>query len=158
MQERIVVPLDGSEIGESALRHIENLVSKISPDVQTEVILLHIVSPVHPERVPFVGYEVSPDYTEKQMAEIKGKALDYLNQAGENLKTKGVTVTSKVAVGEETAEEIIKYAEVLEANLIAMSTHGRSGLSRWALGSVADKVVRHGGNIPILVIKAPHKS
>ena len=51
------------------------------------------------------------------------------------------------------AEEIIKAADEINADLIAMSTHGRSGLSRWAFGSVTDRVMR-GGNVPILVVRA----
>ena len=57
----------------------------------------------------------------------------------------------------EAADEIVKAADEINADIIAMSTHGRSGLSRWAFGSVTDKVLR-GGNKPVLVVRAPKES
>ena len=156
MNEKIVVPLDGSKVGESALPYVEDLVSKLSPEVKTEVILLQVLSPVSP---PTAAGGQLPDmaYTERQTEENKKKALDYLNQAGEALRSKGVTVTTEVAVG-DASEEIVKAAEEIDANLIAMSTHGRSGLSRWAFGSISDKVLRREGRIPITMVRAPKKS
>ncbi len=62
------------------------------------------------------------------------------------------------AVFDNVTINIIKAAEETKAGLVAMSTHGRSGISRWALGSVTDKVLRHGGNIPILTVKAPKEA
>ena len=156
MNERILVPLDGSLVGESALPYVGDLVSKLSPEVQAEVILLQVISPVS---IPTVGgYEVpNIAYTEKQTEENKKNALDYLTRTGEALRSKGVIVTAEVAVG-DASEEIIKAAEKINVNLIAMSTHGRSGLSRWAFGSVTDKVLRHEAKIPITVVRAPKKS
>ncbi|MFC1955750.1 universal stress protein [Chloroflexota bacterium] len=91
---------------------------------------------------------------EKAEEENKKKAIDYLNATGGALKSKGVTVTTRVAIG-NASEEIVKVAEEVDANLIAMSTHGRAGLSRWAFGSVTDKVLRMEGRIPITMVKAP---
>ena len=158
MNEKIIVPLDGSLVGESALPYVENLVSKLSPEVQAEVILLQVLSPVTPPTVGG-GESVIPNiaYTEKRTEENKKNALDYLNKTGEALRGKGVTVTAKVAIG-DASEEIVKVAEEIDANLIAMSTHGRSGFSRWAFGSVTDKVLRREGRIPIAMIRAPKKS
>ena len=155
MYEKILIPLDGSEVGESALPYVEDLLSKLSPEVKVEVTLLQVLQPVQPHVVN--GYQV-PDvaYTEKEVEETKKKAVDYLNKAGETLISKGVTVIAKVGIG-DASEEIIKAAEEINADLIAMSTHGRSGLSRWAFGSVTDKVLRHGGRVPILTVKAPRK-
>ncbi|MFC1915660.1 universal stress protein [Chloroflexota bacterium] len=158
MHERIMVPLDGSKVGESALPYVEDLVSKLSPEVQAEVILLQVLSPVSPLAVGRGGSAI-PDiaYTEKQTEENKKNALDYLNKTGEALRGKGVTVTAKVAIG-DASDEIVKAAEEIDANLIAMSTHGRSELSRWAFGSVTDKVLRWEGRIPIAMVRAPKKN
>ena len=84
---------------------------------------------------------------------IKKKAMDYLDKTGEALRSKGATVTARVAIG-SPPEEIVRAAEEVNADMIAMSTHGRSGLSRWAFGSVTNKVLRQGGKIPILTVKA----
>ncbi len=153
MYEKIVVPLDGSKVGEAALPYVEDIVSKLSPEVKTEVILLQVLAPAS---IPTVSGR-TPDitlYSEQQLEETEKKAMDYLNQTGEALRSKGVTVTAKVAIG-DAAEQIVKVAGEIEVNLIAMSTHGRSGFSRWAFGSVTDKVLRREGRIPIAMIRAP---
>ena len=156
MYERILVPLDGSKIGEAALPHVEELVSKLSPEVKAEVILLQVVSPITP---PSTGGYAIPDVdrTKEEMELNKKKATDYLNNAGEALRSRGVMVTAEVREG-RAAEEIVKLAEEINANMIAMSTHGRSGLSRWAFGSVTDKVLRLEGKIPIAMVRASRKA
>ena len=156
MYERIVVPLDGSKLAEAALPYVEDLVSKLSPEVNVEVTLFQVLSPTTVDAVG--GYAIATvPYTDREIAQIKERAISYLNEAGEALRNKGVTVMARVEVGDVT-EEIIKAAEEIKANFIAMSTHGRSGLSRWAFGSVTDKVLRRGANIPIIMVKAQEKA
>jgi nucleotide-binding universal stress UspA family protein len=162
MKEIIVVPLDGSRVGESALPYVEDLIAKMSPDVEKEIILLQVLSreqvPV-PAR-PQVAYGATAVYDidsiEKREEETRQHAQDYLDKTGNNLIAAGATVTTRVTFG-HAAEEIVKTAEENDANLIAMSTHGRSGLSRWAFGSVTDRVLRAEGRIPIAMIRAPKK-
>jgi len=154
MYERIIVPLDGSEVGEAALPYVEALISKLSPEVKVEVTLLQVLSPSAPDVVVGAeGYAVA--YTEEQITETTKKTMDYLNKAGEALRNKGVTVVVKVAIG-NAADEIKKASDEINADLIAMSTHGRSGLSRLAFGSIADRVLR-GENKPILLVRASKK-
>jgi len=151
MYERILIPLDGSKVGEAALPHIEELVSKLSIEVKVEVTLFQVVSL---STYAAVAGEVSVrvPYTEKEMKQIKKKAMDYLNKAGEGLRSKGAVVKTKVGTG-DIADAIAKAADEIKADLVAMSTHGRSGISRWAFGSVTDKVLR-GGNKPVLIVRA----
>jgi nucleotide-binding universal stress UspA family protein len=154
MYERIIVPLDGSEVGEAALPYVEDLISKLSPEVKVEVTLLQVLSPSASDVVVGAeGYAVA--YTEEQITETTKKAIDYLNKAGEALRDKGVAVVAKVAIG-NAADEIKKASDEINADLIAMSTHGRSGLSRLAFGSIADRVLR-GENKPILLVRASKK-
>ena len=153
MYERIVVPLDGSKVGEAALSYVEDIVSKLSPEVKTEVILLQVLAPASVSTVSGRTPEVAP-YTVQELAKTEEKAMEYLNQIGEALRSKGVTVTAKVAVG-DASDQIVKVAEEVDANLITMSTHGRSGFSRWAFGSVTDRVLRKEGRIPIAMVRAP---
>ena len=158
MNEKIIVPLDGSFVGESALPYVKDLLSKLSPQVYIEVILLHVVSPANtPMMYGAEGAVPDLEQSEAQTEKSKTAALEYLDKTAGLLKTEGVTVTTKVVVGDASAE-IVKAAEEIDANLIAMSTHGRSGISRWAFGSVTDKVLRREGRIPIAMIKAPKKS
>jgi nucleotide-binding universal stress UspA family protein len=152
MYQRIFIPLDGSKTGEATLPYVEDMVSKLSPEVKVEITLFQVLAPVRPSVV--AGYaEVKISYTEEQAEETKKAAIDYLNKTGEALRSKGATVTAKVAIG-DASEEIVKAAEEINANLIAMSTHGRSGLSRWAFGSVTDKVLRREGKVPIVMVRA----
>ena len=152
MEERILVPLDGSKTGETALPYVEELVTKLLPEVKVEITLLQVVSSLTHYIVAGEASTRVP-YTEEEMEQIKGRAMDYLDQTGEVLRGKGAVVNARVAVG-NAADEIIKAADDIEADMIAMSTHGRSGFSRWAFGSIADRILR-GGNKPVLVVRAP---
>jgi len=151
MDEKILVPLDGSKVGEAALPYVEELVSKLAPEVKVEVTLLQVV-PSLTHHVVAGGADFQAPYTPKELEQIKKKAADYLDKTGEGLRSKGAKVKTKVAVG-GAAEEIIKAADKVDADLIAMSTHGYSGIGRWAFGSVTDKVLR-GGTKPMLMVRA----
>ncbi len=152
MNERILVPLDGSKVGETALPYVDALVSKLSPEVKVEVTLLQVISSLTHY---VVSGEVSAQvpYTKEEMEQIKNEAMEYLNKAVKGLRSKRAKVKIEVKIG-GAAEEIIRVADEIKADLIAMSTHGRSGISRWAFGSVTDRVLR-GGNVPVLVVRAP---
>ncbi|MDO8688376.1 MAG: universal stress protein, partial [Dehalococcoidales bacterium] len=69
------------------------------------------------------------------------------------LKKKGIDVTHVVTSGYDAAENIIETAKKTDADLMVMSTHGRSGLGRFVFGSVAEKILRH-GEIPLLLVNA----
>ena len=154
MYERILVPLDGSKAGGAALPHVEALVSKMTPGTKVEVTLLQVITSLTHR---FAAGEAITDvpYTEEEMEQIKQKAKNYLDKAGEGLRSKGAIVSSELRTG-HAAEEIIKVADEIKADLVAMSTHGRSGLSRWAFGSVTDKVLR-GASVPVAVVRAPRE-
>ena len=158
MYDRILVPLDGSKIGEAALPYVEGLVSKLAPGTKVEVALLQVVSSL--THYVVAGGEdmasVPIAYTEKEIERFKKEALEYLDKAGEGLRSKGAVVNIVVGVG-GSAEEILRVADDLKVDLVAMSTHGRSGLSRWAFGSAADRVLR-GGKTPVLMVRAPREA
>ncbi len=155
MYEKILIPLDGSKIGEAALPYVEELVSKLSPRVKVELILLQVVSFL--THYADAGEAATPIfYTEKEMEQSQQEARDYLNRVGEGIRGKRVSVEIRVGIG-SAADEIIKAADEINVDLIAMSTHGRSGISRWAFGSVTDHVLR-GGYKPVLVVRAPKGS
>ncbi len=152
MFERILVPLDGSKVGEAALPYVEELVAKLAPHHKVEVTLFQAISP-QAYYVTAGEASVPVPYTEQELRPIIQRARNYLRKAGEGLKSKGAIVNTKVSAG-RAADEILKAADEINADLIAMSTHGRSGLSRWALGSVTDKVLR-AGKVPLLTVRAP---
>ena len=151
MFERILVPLDGSKVGEAALPVIEGLMSRESPETKVEVTLFRAVPPTHWIAAGEIGAPVR--YTEEELQIIKRTVTDYLDKAGEGLRGRGAIVKTMVAAG-NPAEEIIKATDEIKADMVAMSTHGRSGISRWAFGSVTAKVLR-GANVPVLTVRAP---
>ena len=152
MFERVLVPLDGSKVGEAALPVIGQLVDKMAPGAKIELILIGVITLLRHWVV--VGEASAPvSYTEEELKIIRDRVLDYLTKSGESLKSKGITVRTIVNTG-NAAEEILKAAHENKADLIAMSTHGRSGLRRLAFGSITDKVLR-GSHVPVLMVRAP---
>ncbi len=155
MATKILIPLDGSEIGEAALLYIEELMAKLSPRVKLEFTLFRVV--------PFLTHYIAAGelmapvvYTGKEMAQIQRQARSYLNKVAKSIRSEKVSVEIRVVIG-NTADEIIKAADEIDVDMIAMSTHGRHGISRWAFGSVTDKVLR-GGHKPVVVVRAPSKT
>ncbi len=154
MGEKILIPLDGSVVGEAALPYVMDLLSKLSSEVKMEVTLLQVVPlMMHYIVADEIGAQMA--YTEEEVEQAKAKAVAYLNEAGQEFESKGIAVQIRTVVG-NAADEILKIADEIDADLVAMSTHGRSGISRWAFGSIADRVLR-GGTRPVLVVRAAAK-
>jgi len=152
MFESVLVPLDGSKVGEAALPVIERLVARCAPGVKVNITLLGVITLLRHWVV--VGEASAPvSYTEDELKLIRTRVNDYLLKAGESLKKRGVEIQTMVSSG-NAADEILKAADEVKADLIAMSTHGRSGWRRLAFGSITDKVL-HGSNIPVLMVRAP---
>ncbi len=122
--EKILVPLDGSELADKILTQVRRLL--VRHDAQ--VMLLSVLSPRALEREPVPGHEL----------EVARRHLDVVATA---LREQGASVESEVLVG-EPAERIHAFALGYRPSLIAMSTHGRTGISRWIRGSVAERVLR----------------
>lgn len=144
---RLLVPLDGSELAELALPYAETWAHAFD----TEVILL---------RVPTLPGYVSLGPDASMLAPVLlGEAYDevdaYLANVTRCLKAKGLKVHKAAVEPGAIADTIIDYAHDTGVDLIAMSTHGRSGLSRWVYGSVADRILR-GAEVPVLLVRAPH--
>jgi nucleotide-binding universal stress UspA family protein len=152
MFERILVPLDGSKVGEAALPVIEQLIDKLAPGNAIEITLIGVITLLRHWVV--VGEASAPvSYTDEELKVIKERVAGNLAKVAGDIKRPDVTIKTIVSAG-NAAEEILKAAEAIKADLIAMSTHGRSGLRRMAFGSVTDKVL-HGTRIPVLMVRAP---
>lgn len=140
----ILVPLDGSSLGESALQHVGILASKLEATIN----LLHVI-----HSFDGLGFDI-PGYDLKIMTKkLSDSGKKYLKNISEKLKNKGIKTSSKVIVG-NPANTIIDYALQEKVDLVAMSTHGRSGITRWVLGSVADKVLRE-SSLPLWLVRSP---
>lgn len=149
MISRILVTLDGSDLAEKVLPYAKDLVTRLN----AQVVLLRVVEPKMPEMMmsEFVSAEAI-ESTAKRTDEEKKEASDYLSSLAAAWKSEGIDARSEALEG-DPASKIIDFARAQQIDLIAMSTHGRSGLSKLVYGSVADRVLRECGT-PILLIKA----
>ncbi len=144
--KRILVPLDGSPTGESAIP----CTGMMAKALDSEVVLFHVVR----QPAPWVGLEGGMSYT-MSLEEEEGRkayAIAYLEKVGKQLEDEGVKVTCKIGFG-FPADEILDYAKANAVGLIAMSSHGRSGIRRWVLGSVTAKVL-NSGDTAVLIVRA----
>jgi nucleotide-binding universal stress UspA family protein len=141
MYNKILVPLDGSELAIKALDHAEKLAKAFG----SEIILLQVV----PFMPVFGAPELMTSFTvdEKQ----KEAAERYLTNLSEELRKRGFKAAAKVKTGQQVAVEIINFAKKSGVDLIVMCTHGHSGITLWVLGSVAHKVLTR-AETPILLI------
>jgi len=154
MYRRILVTLDGSPLAEQVLPHVKALFEGRSG---VQLYLLSVaqiidVAAASAMVYPMAGY---PGHLIDEAAErrrIEDALGAYLRALEKDLVQPGVEVSSEVRFG-NPANEIIAYAHDIQADLIAMCTHGRSGLARWAYGSVADRVL-HAAEVPILLVRA----
>ncbi len=137
MFSRILVPLDGSPLAEAVMPQVVELAALR----KSEVLLL---------RVALTHAIPGTDPIEAQVRAVE-EAQAYLARIEAMLGTQGLTAKSAVRYG-HAVEEILDHARVVGADLIAMSTHGRSGFRRWVLGSVAESIVRR-SPIPVLLLR-----
>ncbi len=149
----IVVPLDGSELAETVLPYVETLVNKWDDPNTFNIALIKVcespfVTADYPEAAMVKSWE---EHVDNMTARFKHSSEQYLQQIEEKLRNAGLSARSEVLMG-KTAEAIIEYSKSNTSSMVAMSSHGRSGLRRWAYGSVADKVV-HGASCPVLLIR-----
>jgi nucleotide-binding universal stress UspA family protein len=153
MYSHVLVPLDGSEASERALPHAQRLADAFGSRVH----LLQVISLSHEyetyrgmgEESPTV-MEYSIDTAEEITAIKQTRAEAYLNATAERLEEHGIYVQTSVRQG-LTLEAITHFVAENEIDLIVMSTHGRSGLQRFFVGSVTDQVIRF-SHVPVLAI------
>ena len=143
MYKKILVPLDGSELAKIALDQAE----KLAKTFDAEIILFQVI--------PFMPIYGSPELVTPLIIDEKQKeaAEKYLADVTEELKKRDLRATAMVRTGQQVAVEIIDYAKEVGADLIVMCTHGRSGITRWVLGSVTLEVLTR-AETPILLIRS----
>lgn len=148
----ILVPLDGSELAEAVLPHVEVLAKQRGTE-QVEVILLRVYGRALPPPVSEYTAVVPAEYMQMETDRRKQIAGRYLAEIENQLRDKGLMVRSVVLEG-RPAEQIIDYANAYPGNLIVMSTHARSGLRRAARGSVAADILQK-ANSPVVLVRTP---
>jgi len=138
MYQRILVPLDGSTLAEVVLPHVQAMAKSLGADlVLLRVVFTHV----------FPGY----DPTQAQVTAVQ-EAEDYVSGLAQRLQGEGVRAEVKVRFG-DPVEEILDHVTWDHIDLIAMATHGRTGLTRVVMGSVAEHVLRR-TSVPMLLMRA----
>ena len=143
----IIVPLDGSKLAEGVLPTVVNLAKKL--DLQVELFRAY--------HIPYNVYAGDEGFYAGHYNELlesaRQEAREYLDKKSSELREAGVTKLTCVTKEGFAGDQIIALGRKTADNLIAMSSHGRSGVRRWMLGSVAEAVVRHSDD-PVLIVRA----
>lgn len=144
MYKKILAPLDGSELSECTLEHLKAIATGCQIP---EVVLLRVVEPL-----PHVYGDggLPPGWHDEAQKKAEEFARDYLAKVAVSLKKEGISAETALVSG-RAADAILDYAREHQVDLIIMSTHGRSGVTRWVMGGVADRVVRH-SLVPVLTV------
>ena len=152
MYNKIMVPLDGSDLAECVMPHVEAITTGCKI---TNVVFVRVVNPIHlPVSVPAKGdFGFSENERHELEEQHKQTADTYLKQIVENTRLEGAVLGYEVLVG-KVADTLAHWAEKNGVDLIVIASHGRSGISRWVMGSVADRVLRS-ACVPVLMIRAP---
>jgi nucleotide-binding universal stress UspA family protein len=176
MYSKVVVPLDGSKLGEVALPHLEEIAQKFAV---SEIFLVSVTAKLKgmiqqdkvfdmpspradtpsPVKIATVqtGVIISAILREGSLeipltlGKMAKTAFDYLYRKGKQLDQKGFNVSIHVLIG-NPAEELLKFVEEQKADLIVMASKGRSGLSRWDMSNIARKVVS-AAKVPVMIVK-----
>ena len=140
--KKILVCLDGSALAEAALPHAQSLAS----DEDAQILLLRV------SVNPAAEFSFSdPSIADNLIENMEAETLAYLQSVRAKLQKAGFRTSFLICQG-PIAEMILNAATENQADVIVMSTHGRSGIKRWLLGSVADRVVTH-STIPVMLIR-----
>ena len=141
MYKRVLVPLDGSEPGESVLPFLTD----IAGPLDMTIVLLRVLEPLAPTVID-AGHDTVDDLPARRR-----DAVEYLAPLAIALRARGIETTTTIRVG-RAEDEILAAAHAEGADLIAMSTHGRSGIGRLLFGSVAEQVLRH-AEVPVFLMR-----
>jgi nucleotide-binding universal stress UspA family protein len=148
MYEKILVPLDGSSLAECVLPDVETMAKSYNSKTVTFV---RVIEPM----IPYGGGEgyIDPRIYQQIEDDARNEAESYLKGLATRIKMGPAQVKTEVLLG-RAAESIIAYAKKVNVDIIVTATHGRSGVTRWVLGSVADRLL-HIAPMPVLVVRAP---
>ena len=143
--KNIIVPMDGSRAAQAVLPYVQEMAKTL----KLEVVLIQVISAETTVQFTPMGPDTWAIPTDV-LQRIDLVASGYLAGVGKELEREGISVRWDVLRG-AAAHSIVEFARETPGSMVAMTTHGRSGLRRWVLGSVADQVVRASGE-PVLVI------
>ncbi len=146
LYKRIVVPLDGSPLAEEALDQAMELAKRVDIPIH----LVRVVDTYRTQAVPATGMALDYSLLAELAEEELEDARSYMKEQTDKLTAEGLTATGEVLHG-PIAQQIVDAAN--EEDIIVMSSHGRTGIKRWFLGSVAEEVMRR-AKCPVLLHRA----
>jgi nucleotide-binding universal stress UspA family protein len=149
MYKKIMVPLDGSELAECVLPHVESLVKAGQVG---EVVFVRIIEPFNFRLLSGEGIP-NPEDMARFDAEARAAGEKYVQTVADRAKSNGTPVRGEVLIGKPSVK-LAEYANSGGFDLMMIATHGRSGVSRWVWGSVADRLLR-AVCIPVMMVRAP---
>lgn len=145
MFSKILVPLDGSDTAECVFPYAAEIARINNSKIELALV-------VEPYEIPLHGGVVFDQDSLRELEQYsKRRAKDYVQRKQKYFQSKGIDVKTTVRAG-KIADSLIDYADSKGFDLIVMATHGRSGVSRWLVGSIADKII-NSSNIPVLLIR-----
>ena len=151
MYKKIMVPVDGSELAECVMSHIKTIAK--ASGVQT-VVFVRVFEPVNETSLRgYADFSLGENRIKQVDARGKASAQSYLDKLVSGLDYGKVNIQKEVLVG-RAAESLAEYAKKNDVGLIIMATHGRSGVSRWVLGSVTERLLRS-VSVPVLMVRPP---
>ena len=158
MYKKIMVPLDGSKLAECVLPHVDAFVTGCQAET---IIFVRVIEPP-PTRYSTMSrtanqldYETVQKNVERIEEERRSSAERYLKEMISRVKQDGIKYKVDVLVG-KAADRLVDYVDANEIDLVLIATHGRSGISRWVRGSIADRVLRS-SRAPVLMVRADGK-
>ena len=151
--ERLIVPIDGSDEAEEILPHVANMASGMNIPVELVQVT---ISEAEYYQAMSMGLRVLPPslpYFRTFADRLEGEANEYISKVRQRLQQQGVARVEAQLLQGGPADRIVDLAASYPHSLVAMTTHGRSGVGRMVLGSVAERVVRQSGG-PVLLVRA----
>ncbi|MDA1128526.1 MAG: universal stress protein [Chloroflexi bacterium] len=149
--KNVIVPLDGSTMAEQILPHMV----PVAQSLRLNVILTRVTPSIESYyrfMDPSMAAGINPDRFEEFAGQADADATNYLDQMKERLSKDGISQVESRLLRGGAADAILNLVDGTPDSLIALTTHGRSGVGRWVMGSVADRLVRHAG-MPVLVVR-----
>ncbi len=147
MYKHIMVPLDGSELAECVLGHVIDIAKSCQ---SPRVTLVRVVTPIR-----LYGSEMETTLSADELQKLENASVSdaetYLAKVGQQLKRNGIDVRTEVRFG-NVVEHLVDFADKNGVDLIVIATHGRSGVSRWVWGSVAERILRS-ARVPVLMVR-----
>ncbi|MCK5212617.1 MAG: universal stress protein [Dehalococcoidia bacterium] len=146
MYDKILVPLDGSKESECIIDHVRIIAKACGT---SKVVLMRVIEPFSPGATNYIGETNVKNVQQKSME----AAEEYLSYVSESLRNHCGGVETVVVEG-NTAAAILDYIAKGDVDMVAMSTHGESGFTRWAVGSVTQRVMQH-SPVPLMTVLPP---